>query len=775
MSIPSGSNFPESLDTDTNLFVVHDSLRVRLAEDYSPGDTSITVEELEEGDSGVMTLFPDTGFITLTEQCSDIDERALTFYYTSKTSTTFAGLTLLTGFTDVAKPATITNVTQNVMPHHHNALKDALIAIQEFIGIEGTTYTVPGGATLEGRLNFLTKLVLTPRAWFTADSKIGLVPLTVTFTDESFRLGDGTIIYTWDFGDNCVSTISTSATTTTTQQTISVTSVVPTNQTNVTVVDLDGGSIQKIYTCPGIYDVTLTVSNENGVDSVTFNDFIHARTEAPDEAVVDFAPRASQDLTQGTPTGGPYTTPPKIRSATNVFINMEIPSGENPNTPGRSYGGELLDGNGSPVDPIVEYTWNLADDLTHGNLDNTRAAYSVGGLYDMQLRVDTEFGSYRITTYEDAIDIIEAENLWLWTFQTEDGKSGGVVKANEYGLTSETFKTASESLTVSRDDSFLDYLQGSSYSSDAESRAKAEFARNTAFASQGTLTSGEEGTSLMFWASGGSAVATQTIDSRQFNAFADTYTSYTGVSAMPWNWCALAADEYVYFLFGTQEHTAAANTNPANPKRVTYTLDGSSAPSSAALTASDFENGADTLLSHPSSFSGGVPTNGYFATYRTAWKDGTGYILRNSAVNDFFRLLDFFGTQGTVSNEFETITRFPDMGGPAKTEGQLVAMSNGVFFFNNSGEISAYNDVSGVWEVAAPSSSTVTFRSLQDNDVSGFDSASNRLLAASDGSYVAYLSYDYSTNAFVKFTNTDNTFSSAGIRPSGTQFLMSIY
>ena len=760
MTIPSVSNFPTTLDTNTNLFEVHDSLRVRLAEDYTTGDTSITIEELGD-EREVMSFFSSTGFITLTEQQSDIDERALSFYYTSITDTTFNGLTLLPGFTDVDKPATITNITQNVMSHHHNALKDALIAVQTFVGIEGTTDVVPFGDTLEGRINFLTKLVLTPRAWFSVDRRIGLVPLCVTFTDESFRLGDGDIIYTWNFGDTCVSSIS-------------AISAISATSPDV----IDGGSISKCYTCPGNFDVTLTVSNINGSDSITLYDFVNARVEAPDEAAIEIVPRTGQSLTQGTPVGGPYTTPPKIRSATNTFIQLEIEEGENPNTPGRSYGGELLDGAGSPIDSIVEYTWNLNDDLNHGNLSETTAAYAVGGLYDVQLRVDTQYGAYRITTYENSIDIIESQNLWLWNFQSEDGRSGGTVLANEFGLTNETFKTATETLTISRDNRFLDAYSGVAYDDGTEARAKDEFARNTAFVQQSSLESGEQGPALMFWSSGSTTgdvagLASQTIDGKQFNGFSDTYSAASGVTR-PWNWCSFASDSSVWFLFGQPASAAVADSNPSNATKTTYSL-ATQASTGVTLGVSDFDNGADSLLQHPSAYSGGVPTNGYFAVYRTAWKDNAGYILRNSGVNEFFRILEFYSTQGTVGNPFITITRLLDLGGPSKVEGELVTMSNGLFFFNNSGDISAYNETSGTWETAGPSLTSSSFSSLQDNTVSGYDNKANRLLATSDSQTVAYLSYDYSVNAFIKFTNTDNTFSNAGARPPGTQFLMGIY
>ena len=37
------SNYPYDFDNNQNLYVVHDYLRLKLAEDYNPGDVRITV------------------------------------------------------------------------------------------------------------------------------------------------------------------------------------------------------------------------------------------------------------------------------------------------------------------------------------------------------------------------------------------------------------------------------------------------------------------------------------------------------------------------------------------------------------------------------------------------------------------------------------------------------------------------------------------------------------------------------------------------------------
>jgi hypothetical protein len=115
------------------------------------------------------------------------------------------------------------------------------------------------------------------------------------------------------------------------------------------------------------------------------------------------------------------------------------------------------------------------------------------------------------------------------------------------------------------------------------------------------------------------------------------------------------------------------------------------------------------------------------------------------------------------------------MPGPTKLEGELLSLTSGLFFFNNSGSISAYNDVGGVWETGGPGINSITFRSLQDQTVSGFDDVGQKLLAVSDGDKRCYLSYDYSRSAFIKFDANSMTFSSLTNRPPGNQWIAGIY
>jgi hypothetical protein len=396
-------------------------------------------------------------------------------------------------------------------------------------------------------------------------------------------------------------------------------------------------------------------------------------------------------------------------------------------------------------------------------------------VYDIVLRVDTDFGSYRITKYEGSIDIVESRNLWLFKFDTPASDGGGTVKAYEFALNAETFKLlGNQTLTVDRSKGFLQSYSAPSYDSFTLERATKEFKRNVEFVPYGSLSSGLRGNSMVFWARGGASTDSMEISCAMYNAFDDQYQAFSPITGRPWNWVALNSPDKSYFLFGS-DNQLLPDTNPSYAVKTDYDLALHSVSSSSPLDSSFFSNGADDLLEHPSSFEGGVPTNGYFATYRSAWKDSVGYLLRNSGVNEFFRLGSFYKTTGTLSIPFGGITKLPDITGTIKTEGELVSMSNGVFFFNNSGEVSAWNDTTMTWEIGRTASTALTFRTVQDTSASGFDDKSKTLLAASDGERVAYLSYDYSNKAFVKFNGTDLTFSVLRQRPAGEQFKMGVY
>ena len=768
--IPSGSNYPEKIDTNDNLFQVHDALRMQLSEDYVPGDTSITVYE----NNTIMNQFDSTGIITLTEQCSDAELRAISFYYGSKTDITFDELELLPGFVDSAKPKNITNVTQNVMAQHHNAIKDAVIAIENMAGKKGEAPVRPLEGTMEQRISYLRNIVLPPKAWFSVDTTLGLAPLTVTFTDQSFRLGtDGTSIEvsrSWDFGDNTGPSI------------IQITenTEVPSQIVDVIVNDEDGGEIKKTYMYPGIYDVTLTVTNDFGTDSVTFPELITARFPAPDVATIEFLQRTGQIITQGTPENGPYTTTsPKIRCAINSLIDVYIDNSINVNT-GNTNSGEVVDEGNNPIDPIVSYKWHFSDDLEHNNSYTTRASFSIGGNYDLILRTDTRYGAYRITNYPNAFDIVENINLWLWTYNPAKTQ----VNSSEFGLMSETFKIKGTSLlTLNKNDDFLTGQLN-------EEQQKKEFNRNNGFTSRGANYSGLGGTGLLYWASGrGSSdpASDEHVKFSEYNGFYDTYTERTNnisnnpIISRPWNWVSFASSQDIYFILGGKTTVPSLFQSPTNQTKDTFDLSNLT-NSYSTLADSNYKNGADELKSNQVTYvednldsDYGKPLQGHMSVYRSAWLNDAGYFLRNEGTGTFFRIKSFYKTAGTGVSLFNDIKKLPDMAGIAKIEGQLVALSQGLYFFSNSGSVAAYSTTAATWATGGPGINSSSFRLLQDTSVLGFDDNDQTLLAASDGDKTAYLSFDYSENCFIKFNEIDTTFSKISSRPSGEQWQMNIF
>jgi PKD repeat protein len=734
-NIPSGSNYPDALDTNVNLFLVHDALRVILVEDYEPGDTSIQVS------GTAMGRFPLSGFITLTDQCTEpAKERALTFFYNSRTSSTFDELEVLSGFTDVAKSKNVTNVTQNVMAEHHNSLKDAIIAIEEFCGIQGTNDLRPLGSTMEGRLNFLRRLVLKPKAWFAVNKRIGVVPLTVKFTDLSFR---NPTSWVYNFGDNTSSSVTE----------VSATTIAP-DISNVIVNDLDGGDIEKTYYLPGSYDTTLTVSNDFGEDTVTFRNLINARIAAPDEAVISITAGANQTFTDIDPDDVfiyEHLLPGIINARTGTLIDLAV-----------------VDNGEQTADQIINYTWKLSDNLTHAETNITKATYSVGGYYDIKLRTDTEFGAYRITTLEDAINIIERENLFLLMFDP-DSVSTAITKnttAYEFGLISETFKTKNRSATaIKKDYRFL------SESLPEYARQKREFLRNNSFAQRGTVFSGDNGTALIYYAEGvitGSPPSAETIRFTEYEGFSDVWRTPSSFQlSRPWNWVGINTSSNIYLLFGGTDPANAASTT--NQTKTTLEMVGLTT-SSTTLDSSFYKNGANELITNV-----GAGASGDFSVYRSCYQGTNGYVIRNDGVGIYFRLKSFYKTENSPTDGVALIRKIADMPGTTKLEGQLIGLTNGVYFFNNSGEIAVYSPITNTWAVGGPGASSPSFRSLQDASVSTFDETTNTLLATSDSDRRAYLSFDYSTAAFVKFTEADFSFSLLPSRPMGEQFIAGVY
>jgi hypothetical protein len=294
----------------------------------------------------------------------------------------------------------------------------------------------------------------------------------------------------------------------------------------------------------------------------------------------------------------------------------------------------------------------------------------------------------------------------------------------------------------------------------------------------------------MFYATGRSAVespSAESINVVEFSGFntgePTEYSVKAPLTGKPWNWANFNLVETSYFLFGASLLPIPPNQSPVNPVRTAYNLL-SQTQVTNTFDQSDFVNGAEELLQNISEFAtvddepeftAGTSKFGDFSVYRTTTRENTGFILRNDGVGPFFRIRSFYQTEGTLGDPFQTIRKLQDMQGPTRIEGELVNLSTGVFFINNSGSISAFSELAGVWSTGGPGINSALYRSLQDTSKQGFDAPGNTLLATSDNDRRAYISFDYSENAFMKFSEIDLTFTTLVSRPKGEQFMAGIY
>jgi PKD repeat protein len=741
MAIPE-ITYPVSLDTDNTLYFVRDSLTIPLAKDYTPGDKFIFVSS----DIIQLNRFPETGIITLTENCSKPNERAVSFYYGSRNVELayFTDLTVLPETPDtLVRRAIVTNVSMNVTAQHHNNIKNAILSIENYIGKESDTSTQPFIGNIVQRTKFLFETVFTPRAWFVADVTLGVVPMTVEFASYSLYLGqeidDNVIQYTWDFGDGSP-------------------------------VESGTGLAYQIrshtYLNPGLYTVTLTVQNNYGTDTVTFDNMIRALYIAPYPAVITMPITGIQQY---------FTTDGNnfLKTPANVYVTLFTTNQQMPDEPYRTFSGEHLSGN-TVIDPIETFTWNLSDTLSHANSLETKALYNVGGIYQVVLRCDTLSGAYRITTNPMTINVIERQNAWL--FITPPSQPVGTVYASEFGFLNETFKyLQTTNTTYSTNSDFLTnppVLQ--------EARILSEFKQNTNLNALASIPSGFAGYCVISYASGRSSTAaasTETINMQQFNGYLETYINpaYTSTVYRPWNWIAFNNTGVVYYLFGNAVNQQPYNSLTNLDLQQTDLADGATSVSKTFSPAS-FIGQANYLTYNQAEYDTfGASIYGNYSAYRTAWRGRTGYILKNMTIGSDFRINSFYNSIDSGTELFSQFGKLPNMSGPVKTQGQLVNLTTALFFFNNSGNVMAFDTNTNVWKTGGPGLNSIAFANLQDNTKTNYDNENNPLLVTTDFGDNAFISFNYSPNSMIKYNDVDLTFTKLSSRPAGEQWIFGSY
>jgi hypothetical protein len=181
------SVYPEAIDTKDTLNEAKNNAETTLKQSLSYTGKNIIVEDV----SG----FPDAGIIRIINEESGQYEL---LYYGKKTN--FGFTNLIRDFAGSRRNSWVagSKLSSSVFAEHHNSIKDAILNIQNHLGLK----SFPSNDSLNGILKKLEEKYLSPKPVWRTYPKSGAPGLTVRF--QNFSGGDA-IRFLWDFGDGSTS------------------------------------------------------------------------------------------------------------------------------------------------------------------------------------------------------------------------------------------------------------------------------------------------------------------------------------------------------------------------------------------------------------------------------------------------------------------------------------------------------------------------------------------------------------------------------------------
>lgn len=184
------SVFPEALDDKDVLYEAKNNAITNLKQSLAYNGKQIIVDNAD--------AFPATGLLRLSLVNVSYPEPELV-YYGKKQGNVFSELNR--GFAGSAQnewPAASTFVANAVFAEHHNAVKDAIINMETFLGTEN----LPAEGSINRKVQELEAKYLCPCGVFRAFPRQGAPNLTVKFHNLS---GQHITRCVWDFGDGTTS------------------------------------------------------------------------------------------------------------------------------------------------------------------------------------------------------------------------------------------------------------------------------------------------------------------------------------------------------------------------------------------------------------------------------------------------------------------------------------------------------------------------------------------------------------------------------------------
>lgn len=196
LSVFNDSEYPDNvIDSKRNLYDVRNNAETTLKQALSYAGRNIVVEDA--------TAFPPQGLIRIGPQPgvqstgSEGNDGEI-IYYGSRTDAVFRDLKR--GFVGTRQNHWEAGhwVSNAVMAEHHNAVKDALLTVEDVVGTNTDTVE----SSLLGKIETLERKHLSPQPAFRAYPTTGAPALTVNF--HTFANYD-VIRFLWDFGDGTTS------------------------------------------------------------------------------------------------------------------------------------------------------------------------------------------------------------------------------------------------------------------------------------------------------------------------------------------------------------------------------------------------------------------------------------------------------------------------------------------------------------------------------------------------------------------------------------------
>lgn len=183
------SVFPQAIDSRYQLYEAKNNAETTLKQSLTYAGSYVVVDNNDAfPSSGILRIGPPAGKAGASEM----------IYYETKTEGIFRNI--IRGFANSRQNQWPmgSHVTSAVFAEHHNSVKDAIIKIQNNLGVQD----IPATATLNGILKAQENRFLAPRAIFRAFPTKGKPGTLVRF--QNFSSGP-LIRYLWDFGDGTTS------------------------------------------------------------------------------------------------------------------------------------------------------------------------------------------------------------------------------------------------------------------------------------------------------------------------------------------------------------------------------------------------------------------------------------------------------------------------------------------------------------------------------------------------------------------------------------------